>query len=322
MAKNYYEVLGVQRGASDDDIKKSYRKLVRKYHPDLSKETDATEKMQELNTAYDTLRDAAKRAEYDQMLDNPHGFQQGQAGGGFDPNQYHYYRGYADQQGQHFNEQDFREQFAGQGFEDLFGRFGAGFGGAGKQQTSLRGEDQHATLDNVDIEVAYHGATQQFTLQIPVVNAHGQYEIQRKTIQVKIPKGMKAGQQIRLAGQGQPGIHGGANGDLYLEIQYRNTDKVRVDGADVYLTVPVTPWEAALGQSIQVKTPAGVVDVRVPANTQTGKQLRLKEKGIPAKQPGHLYLILQVVLPSANTEQAKALYQQMAEQMAFNPRAS
>lgn len=335
MDKNYYDILGLQRSASTDEIKKSYRKLVRKYHPDVSKEADAADKMQQINLAYETLTDDTKRAEYNQMLDHPQGFAGSSAGGS--GNQYQYYRG-QEGTGQQFTEEDLQRHF-GQGFgstgaggfggfEDLFGQFGAGFGGTrgqggyqqGNYQQDYRGEDQHASIE-VDVRVAYEGATQQLTLQMPVINASGQQEIQRKTLQVKIPKGMKPGQQIRLSGQGQAGFNGGQNGDLYIEIQYRNTEQLRVEGGDVYLTVPVAPWEAALGETIQVSTPAGVVDVKLPEGLQSGQQLRLKGKGIPAKQPGNLYLILQVVLPPANSDAAKALYRQMAESMAFNPRA-
>ena len=328
MSQNYYESLGVAKTADTAEIKKSYRKLVRKYHPDVSKEPDAADKMQQINLAYETLTDDTKRAEYDQLLANPQGF-----GGG---NQYQYHRGQDGGAGQQFTEEDLRRHFgqgAGSGgysggFEDLFGQFGAGFGGgrsgqSGRRQGNVRGEDQHASLE-VDVSVAYEGATQQFTLQMPAVNAQGQQEIQRKTLQVKIPKGMKPGQQIRLSGQGQAGFSmdgtPAPSGDLYIEIQYKSTDKLRVEGTDVYMNVPVAPWEAALGQNIQVNSPSGLVDVKLPEGTQNGKQLRLKGKGIPAKDAGNLYLVLQVVLPPANSDAAKALYQQMAEQMAFNPR--
>ncbi len=324
MSQNYYEVLGLTRGASVDEVKKSYRKLVRKYHPDVSKEPDAAEKMQQLNLAYETLSDEQKRAEYHQLLDHPQGFDQGHAGQGADPHQYRYYRSNSNTDyGQEFNEQDFRQQSGGfsGNFEDLFGRFGTGFGSQGQQQTSFKGQDQHASI-SVDISVAYEGATRQIALEVPVVTPQGAYEIQRKTLQVKIPKGMKAGQQIRLSGQGQAGVNDAANGDLYIEIQYQQTEQLRVEGTDVYLTVPISPWEAALGEQITVKTPAGELAVKIPANTQTGKQLRLKGKGIPAKPEGNLYLVLKVVLPEANTEQAKALYQEMAKTMAFNPRAA
>ncbi|MDA4876522.1 DnaJ domain-containing protein [Acinetobacter baumannii] len=317
MAKNYYEELGVKREASADEIKKAYRKLARKYHPDISKEKDAEEKMQAINVAYDTLSNPEKKAEYDQMLDHPQGFNgfaQGAAQSGFD--------------GARFYRQGFTggEQADFSGFEDLFGRFGAGFGGGQqqyqRQQRSYRGEDQHASIE-VDLDIAYHGSTQHITLQIPTINAYGEPEVQRKTLQVKIPKGMKEGQQIRLSGQGQSGINGGANGDLYIEIQYKDTDRVHVEGSDVYLTVDVAPWEAALGQGIEVKTPAGPLHVNLPKNAKQGQQLRLKDKGIPNKTPGHLYLILNIVFPPAHSEKEKEAYQQLAEAFAsFEPRSS
>lgn len=251
------------------------------------------------------------------MLDHPqdfNGFGQGAAQGDFD--------------GARFYRQGFTggEQADFSGFEDLFGRFGAGFGGGQqqyqRQQRSYRGEDQHASIE-VDLDIAYHGSTQHITLQIPTINAYGEPEVQRKTLQVKIPKGMKEGQQIRLSGQGQSGINGGANGDLYIEIQYKDTDRVHVEGSDVYLTVDVAPWEAVLGQGIEVKTPAGPLHVNLPKNAKQGQQLRLKDKGIPNKTPGHLYLILNIVFPPAHSEKEKEAYQQLAEAFAsFEPRSS
>ncbi len=225
MTKNYYEELGVSRDASADEIKKAYRKLAKKYHPDISKEADAETKMQAINVAYDTLSHADKKAEYDQMLDQPQGFsgfgQNNQSG--FDGAQYYRQSSGA---GADFS-----------GFEDIFGRFGAGFGGgqhrSQRQQHSYRGEDQHARIE-IDLEIGYQGSTQQITLQIPTYNVYGEPEIQRKTLEVKIPKGMKEGQQIRLSGQGQSGINGGPNGDLYIEIQYKDTNRIHVDGVDVY----------------------------------------------------------------------------------------
>lgn len=316
MAKNYYEELGVSRSATPDEIKKSYRKLARKYHPDVSKEADAEAKMQAINVAYDTLSHADKKAEYDQMLDHPQGFAGfNQAGGG------HGAQGGFD--GAQFYRQGNASDF--QGFEDLFGRFGSGFGGSDyqyqRQQRSYRGEDQHASID-VDVAVAYSGMTQNITLQIPSLNAHGEPEVQRKTLQVKIPKGMKEGQQIRLSGQGQAGINGGENGDLYIEIHYQHQDRLYVDGSDVYATVDVAPWEAALGKSIEVNTPAGKLSVNLPKNAKTGQQLRLKDKGVPSKVSGNLYLVLNIVLPAATTEQQQQAYEQFAQAFAsFAPRS-
>ena len=301
MAKNYYELLGVPRDASQDQIKKSYRKLARKYHPDVSKEADAETRMQELNVAYDTLSDAEKKREYDFQLDHPEGFAQfgGQPGhGGFS------------------------------GFEDLFGRFGSGFGGGNYQyqqrsrpKQAHKGEDQHASIE-VDLEIAYTGATQSITLQIPTLNAYGEPEVQRKTLQVKIPKGLKDGQQIRLSGQGQSGINGGPNGDLYIEVRYRANERWHADGADVYMTVDAAPWEAALGQSISVRMLDGsAVQVSLPENARSGQQLRLKNKGIPNKTPGHLYLVLNIVNPPAHSAEEQRAYQAFAEAFQhFKPR--
>ncbi|OTG67714.1 DnaJ C-terminal domain-containing protein [Acinetobacter silvestris] len=322
MTKNYYEELGLTRAATAAEIKKAYRKLARKYHPDISKEADAEERMQAINVAYDTLSNAEKKKEYDFELDHPQGFSGfgQQAGhGGFDDAKYY----------RHSSGQEHSSDFSG--FEDLFGRFGGGFGGGHQQdfgqrgsgqQRSYRGEDQHASIE-VDAAIAYEGSTQNITLQIPSYNAYGEPEVQRKTLQVKIPKGMKEGQQIRLAKQGQAGINGGENGDLYIEIRYRDTDKIRVEGADVYFTLNIAPWEAALGQSIKVETPAGKIKVTIPKNAKNGQQLRLKDKGIPNKTPGHLYLVLNIVFPSAHSEAEQQAYQNFADSFTdFNPRTS
>ena len=321
MAKNYYEELGVTRTASAEEIKKAYRKLARKYHPDISKEADAESKMQAINVAYDTLSHEEKKKQYDFELDHPQGFSGGGFGGqssgqsGFDGDQFH--RSYSSNDGQDFSD-----------FEDLFGRFGRGFGGGrqqeygqrGSQQHSYKGEDQHASLE-VPIEVAYAGSTQTITLQIPSYNAYGEPEVQRKTLQVKIPKGMKEGQQIRLSKQGQIGINGGENGDLYIEIHYINNELNRVEDADVYHTIEITPWEAALGGSIDVHTPAGKIKVTIPKNAKQNQQLRLKDKGIPTNPPGHLYLILNIVYPKAETQAEQQAYQSLADNFPnFKPR--
>lgn len=305
MTKNYYEILGVSRDATVEQIKKAYRKLARKYHPDISKEADAEERMQELNIAYDVLSNDEKKAEYDFELDHPQNSQ------GRDAHQY-----YSNMGGQDFS-----------GFEDLFGRFGGGFGGFNEQRyqgrASYRGDDQHATLE-VDLDVAFHGATQNITLQIPTINAYGQAEVQRKVLKIKIPKGMKAGQKIRLTGQGQPGIHGGENGDLYIEIQYKATDSTYVENSDVYHHLKISPWEAALGQSITASLPNGKqLNIQIPKNAKTGQQLRLKNQGIPAKDAGHLFLILDIVQPTAQTEQEQQAYEAFAAAFPnFKPRSS
>lgn len=313
MAKNHYESLGLSRGASAEDIKKAYRKLARKYHPDVSKEPNAEEMMQAINVAYDTLSDVEKKKQYDFELDHPQGFDSFSGGSNTHGSGQGFGQGSA--QNSHFNSTNFN------GFEDLFGRFGQGFGGGNQRQTRFRGEDQHAKIE-VDIDVAYHGASQNITLQIPTYNAYGEAEVQRKTLNIKIPKGMKQGQQIRLSKQGQAGINGGEAGDLYIQIQYKQDAKIRVEDADIYYSIDISPWEAALGQEIEVTTPNGKVKVSIPKNTVYGKQLRLKDKGIPAKVAGHLYLVLNIVYPKAETEQQIHAYQNFAEAFShFNPRS-
>ncbi|MDB5919915.1 MAG: cytochrome biosis protein [Massilia sp.] len=301
--KDYYQTLGVEKAASADEIKKAYRKLVRKYHPDVSKLKDADSKTKEINEAYEVLGDAEKRAAYDEL------------GTGRRP-------------GQEFQPPpDWASAFGGGGgadsdfFSDLFanvGRRGRAGGPNGGYQA--RGEDIHAAIA-VDLVDVYHGATRTVTMRVPQRDAAGRVLMTDKSIEVKIPKGVLPGQQLRLAGQGHPGMGGGGGGDLFLEIQLNPDRRYRIDGSQVYETVPVTPWEAALGASIAVPTPSGNVEVTVPAGSQTGRKLRLKGRGIPANPPGDLYLVLEVVLPPADNDKARALYETMARELAFNPRA-
>jgi curved DNA-binding protein len=299
--KDYYQTLGVDRDASAEDIKKAYRKMVRKYHPDVSKHKDADAKTKEINEAYDVLGDAEKRAAYD-ALGRGH-----RAGESFRP------------------PPDWGEQFdfAGAGAEDFFADL---FAQAGRRQRGgggfqMRGDDIHATI-TIDLRDAYQGATRTISLRVPRQQGPGRVTMEEKTLSVNIPRGVTPGQQLRLAGQGHEG-HGGAGpGDLYLEIEFAPDPRYRVEGAHVYENVPVTPWEAALGGSISVQTPSGTVEVTVPAGSQSGRKLRLKGRGIPATPPGDLYLILDVVLPPANNDKARALYEAMARDLAFNPRAA
>jgi curved DNA-binding protein len=185
----------------------------------------------------------------------------------------------------------------------------------------MRGDDIHASI-SIDLRDAYHGGARNLGLRVPQHDEQGRVVMQEKTLSVNIPKGVTPGQQLRLAGQGHPGTGGAAAGDLYLEIQFNPDPRYRIEGTHVYENVAVAPWEAALGASISVPTPSGPVEVSVPAGSQSGRKLRLKGRGIPASQPGDLYLILDVVLPPANNDRARELYEQMARDMAFNPRAS
>jgi len=305
--KNYYDILGVDKKASEADIKKAYRKLVRQYHPDINDSPDADAKMGEINNAYETLKDAEKRAQYDMMLDNPYMGQGFGGGQGFNANmsqadldeilrQFGGAGGFGGRQSQGGGAGGFR-------FDDIFSTFGGGFadGFGGRQsQRSTKGDDQHAEL-SIDLKATYEGDTRKISLNLPVQTATG-LDYQTKTIEVKIPKGIAEGQQIRLAKQGNPSPYGGDNGDLYLKIKFNHSDNIRVEGKDVFQTVDVAPWEAAMGGQITVNTPAGKVNVNVPKNSRTGTNLRLKGKGIPAKEAGDLYLSLNIVLPKIATD--------------------
>lgn len=309
--KDYYKIMGVERGATQDEIKRAYRKLARKYHPDVSKEKDAEVKFKELGEAYEVLKDPEKRAAYDQLgaqwksgqdFRPPPGWQ-----GGFES------RDFGDAGPDIGGFSDF--------FETLFGRGAQGAGSApGARHYRRRGEDHHARVV-IHLEDSYSGASRSITLQIPEVDAQGRVVARARNLNVRIPKGIRQGQQIRLAGQGGAGFGGGEAGDLYLEVEFDAAGRYRVDGADVYIELPLAPWEAALGATVNVPTPAGAVDLKVPPGSQAGKKLRLKGRGIPARQPGDLYVVLQIVLPPADTPQQKEAYEQMKREFAFNPRA-
>jgi curved DNA-binding protein len=294
--KDYYKTLGVAREATADEIRKAFRRLARKYHPDVSKEADAEARMKDVNEAYAVLSDPEKRAAYDQL---GQGFQPGQdfrpppgwdAGFEFSPHQ-----GF---QGAEFS--DF--------FAELFGRMGA----------RAHGEDHYAKV-MLDVEDAFTGATRQIALRVPRVDAQGRVALETRTLNVKIPVGVRAGQLIRLAGQGAAGA--GKAGDLLLEVQFKPHARFRVEGRDLYADLPVAPWEAALGAVLRVEVPGGALNVRIPAGAQGGRVLRVRGKGIPADAPGDLLLTIRVVLPGADTPRAKELYEQMARDLNFDPRA-
>jgi curved DNA-binding protein len=310
--KDYYQTLGVARDATQDDIKKAYRKLARKYHPDVSKEKDAEARMKEINEAQAVLSDPEKRAAYDQL-------------------------GQGNRAGQDFRpppDWDAGFEFSGRGpfegdaagFSDFFSElFSRGRGRGEGARFQARGEDHHAKI-LLDLEDAYRGATRLITLRVPTVDAEGHVALTERSLEVRIPKGVHEGQIIRLAGQGNPGMGGGSAGDLYLEVHFKPHPRYRVEGRDVYATLPVAPWEAALGASVRASLPDGEVEVRIPEGSQTGRKLRLKGRGIPGSQPGaqsgDLYLVLEVILPPAKTAKARELYQAMARELAFDPRAA
>lgn len=317
--KDYYEVLALERGASQDDIKRSYRKLARKYHPDVSKEADAEERFKELGEAYEVLKDPEKRAAYDRMgsewrngqeFQPPPNWDEGFEfrGGG---------SGAGDEAGAQADFHSFFEQMFGGGAHGPQGRHGAQ---AQHRPFDLHGEDHHAKV-LIDLEDAYRGAQRSISLQMPVVDAQGHVTLETRTLDVVIPKGIRAGQHLRLAGQGGPGSTPDNAGDLYLEVGFREHPRFRVDGRDVSIELPVAPWEAALGAQVTVPTVDGSVEMTVPAGSAGGRRLRLRGKGIPANPPGDLYVILNLVLPPADSDAAKAAYDTLRRASSFDPRA-
>ena len=312
--KDYYKVMGVARDATEAQIKQAYRKLARKYHPDVSKEKDAEARFKEVGEAYEVLKSPEKRAAYDQLGKDyrpgqdfrpppnwDSGFEFSGAGpGGAGPGDADY--------------SDF--------FDALFGAQARSRRGRGGDSHPGRGEDHHAKV-LLDLDASLNGGARSFTLRVPEIDAEGRLVSKERTLNVQVPKGILAGQQIRLAGQGEPAHGKGTAGDLYIEVEFAPHPLYRVDGRDLSLELPVAPWEAALGATIKTPTPGGTVELKIPAGSHAGSKLRLKGRGVPATPPGDFYVVLQIALPPANDERAKAAYAAMAAAAAgFNPRAS
>lgn len=316
--KDYYKIMGVPEDASADGIKKAYRTLARKHHPDLNKDTDSADKFKELGEAYEVLKDPAKREEYDQL--RKYG---ATAGGEFKPPPG--WHSDADFSGGGYTTADAAE--FSDFFESLFGQraarkrhagAGAGPGGA---TFAIRGEDIHYRIP-VTLEESYNGSNRGISLQTHRYDAEGRGVPETKTLNVKIPKGVIQGQKIRLRGQGGAGFGGGPHGDLYLEVELEPHASFTVDGRDVTLVLPVAPWEAALGASVKVPTLGGAVNLTIPPNAQSGRKMRLKGRGLPGNPPGDQYVLLQIVLPPVDSADDRALMEKMRQQMPFNPRAT
>ncbi len=297
--KDYYKIMGLDKNASQSDIKSSYRKLARKYHPDLNKSSSAETKFKEVGEAYDVLKDKEKRAAYDQYGEhwqNPHqGFGQG--------SQHH------QQQGSPFG------QDQGGDFDDILSSLFGQSGRRARKPQSEKGQDINTKL-SISIEDSFNGAEKVFKLQVP---AKGGAQTTTKTIKVKIPKGITNLQKIRLKGQGGEGFNSAA-GDLYIEVNINSHPLYKLQDSDLYLDLPITPSEAALGAIIAVPTLTGEINLKIPAGSASGTKLRLKNKGLPSKIPGYLYVVISIVVVPANTDDIKELYKKLADSTDFNPR--
>ncbi len=294
--KDYYETLGVKPEATDAEIKRAYRKLARKYHPDVSKEVGAEEKIKSVNEAYEALKDAERRREYDQLRAGGY-----RAGDEFRPPP-SWQGGQGGRSDGGFQDADFSDFF-----ESVFGRGG----GPRARSGPRRGSDLQARI-TIDLASAFVGARERITLRDP---AQGE-----RTLEVKIPAGIEPGKQIRLSGQGNPGTNGGPSGDLLLEVGVREDGRFKLEGRTITTVVPIAPWEAALGATVKVPTLAGEVELRVPAGSNSGNKLRLRGRGWPGKEAGDQIVVLEIQTPRAETEEQKALYETMASSFDFKPR--
>ena len=297
--KDYYETLGVKPDASDADIKSAYRRLARKYHPDVSKESGAEEKFKSVNEAYEALKDSSRRKAYDQLRAG--GYRAGDEFRGPPPNW----------QGEQFDFGEGGGEDFSDFFESLFGRMGGAGGGARAARGPRRGRDLHAQIA-IPLETAYHGGSERVSLR----DGSGE-----RTLEIRIPAGVQPGQHIRLAGQGYGGVSGGPAGDLLLEVHFRDDARFTLDGRDVLVTLPIAPWEAALGAKVPVPTLGGTVELSIPAGSDTGRKLRLRGRGWPGAPAGDQIVTLEVHVPKAETEREKELFKQMADEVDFDPRA-
>jgi len=308
--KDYYAILDISRDASADEIKRAYRKLARKYHPDVSKEPDAEEKFKELGEAYEVLKDPEKRKAYDEFGKDWKAGQEFRPPPGWD-------------QEFAFRPRD-RSGGGPEGFSDFFETLFGGMGGerrdfSFRQRRPMRGEDHHARV-TIRLEDAYKGSSRTITVRVPEMRPDGLVTTRERSVRVSIPKGVTEGQRIRLAGQGAAGPAGGPPGDLFLEVSFEPHAFYAVDGRNVALELPITPWEAALGAVVTVPTLGGRVDVKVPPGSQSGRRMRLKGRGLPGRPAGDQIVTLRIETPPADSQEAKEFYERMRREMPMNPR--
>lgn len=308
--KDYYRILGVERGASDDDIKKAYRRLARRYHPDVSKEADAEERFKEVSEAYEVLRDAEKRKAYDD-LGRHHSGQEFRPPPGWE---------------QHFGggPGGFEHIFEGADLSDLFAAFGGGRQRRGGRDSrfAMRGQDFEVPVE-VSLEDAYRGTELSLNLTMQEVGDDGTVRRVPRAVKVRIPKGVTDGQKMRVPGKGGAGAGGAPAGDLYLELRLKPHPLFRVSGHDLYITLPIAPWEAALGAAVEVPTLSGRVRVKVQPGTSSGQNLRLSGKGLPKPGGGHgdLYAVVQIAVPEHLSDRERRIYEELARASGFNPRS-
>ena len=325
--RDYYEVLGVSRTATQDEIQRAYRKLARKYHPDVSKAKDAEEKFKELNEAHEVLKDPEKRKKYDALGANwkdgqefrpPPGWESygfGQQGAG-EGSSFRWQGGGGGGGG--FSD-FFEALFGGQSFRESSGR--GGRYGQG-QSWSQAGADQEASI-RISLEDAFFGSTKSIRLQTQNVNPLGQVAVQEKTYDVKIPRGIQSGQRIRLSGQGGEGVAGGPRGDLYLKVEIEPHLVYRVEGRNLTMDLPVSPWEAALGSEVKLSTLSGPVTLKIPPGTRSGQKLRLRGKGMPGSREsaGDLYAVVKIEVPGKLSPRERELFEELRRVSSYDPRA-
>ena len=313
--KDYYQVLGVARDASDADIRKAYRRLARAHHPDLNKQAGAEERFKQIGEAYEVLGDAKNRAAYDKYGDLWKHAEELDKRTQRQPAYGQYSSPFGSYQTYQGAPPDLGEIFG-----DFFGSFNSRRGRPGRGQAGFgfptAGEDQHAEVE-ISLEEAFKGSSRSLLLERVEDGRRGG---KPREIKVKIPSGVTDGQSLRLEGQGSPGLGGAPAGDLFLKIKIAPHDKFELKGKDVILPLPVAPWEAALGATIEVPVLGGTAKVKIPPGSQGGARLRLKGKGLPGKKPGHQFVVLKIVNPRVQTEEQRELYCKMSESFSFDPR--